>query len=142
MHNWTTRHGLYLLLIVSICSGFFYPLFAYAEKMPVILVFKESASDVDALYFSADGRYIRSAAYGMITKWDLATGEVSRKHLGNDTMSLFVFQEWDPLPIEETRDYWGRITTRRPREIDTRRYRRSSMRTYKFPGKKGSEENP
>jgi len=69
MHKWNTRYGLCLLLFVSIFSAIFYPLFANAEKLPEILVFKESASDVDALYFSADGRYIRSAAYGMITEW-------------------------------------------------------------------------
>jgi WD40 repeat protein len=108
MRKWNTRYGLYLLLFVSIGSGFFYPRFANAEKLPEILIFKESASDVDALYFSADGRYIRSAAYGMITEWDLATGDVSRKYLGKNIMSLFAFKEFD-----------------------TRR--RVTMRTSKFP---------
>jgi len=108
MHKWNTRYELYLLLFVSICSGFFYPLFANAEKLPEILVFKESASDVDALYFSADGRYIRSAAYGMITEWDLVTGDVSRKYLGKNIINLFTFKEFDIR-------------------------RRVTMRTFKFP---------
>ena len=130
MHKRNTRYGLCLLLFVSICSGFFYPWFANAEKMPEILVFKESASDVDALYFSADGRYIKSAEYGMITEWDLATGDVSRKYLGKNTMSLFAFEEHvSSFPFEITPDPAYR--RQREREIIKGRYRRTSMRADK-----------
>lgn len=67
-----------LLLAVSIHFGALSPAPAHAEKRPEILTFQESGSDIDAVFFSPDGRHIICGGDGRVKVWDVSSGGLVR----------------------------------------------------------------
>ncbi|MBW1815746.1 MAG: caspase family protein [Deltaproteobacteria bacterium] len=97
-----------LLLAVSIHFAILFPGPAHAGKKPEILTFQESESDIDAVFFSPDGRHIMSAGNGRVKVWDVSSGGLL-KIFGPERLSVWStdpkgffgpFSVGVPLPYE------------------------------------------
>ena len=97
-----------LLLAVSIHFATLFPGSAHGKKRPEILTFQESESDIDAVFFSPDGRHIMSAGNGRVKVWDVSSGGLL-KIFGPERLSVWStdskglfgpFSVGVPLPYE------------------------------------------